>query len=65
MAKPTSIKSESLMTIDHVSEFCGVSVEDGPALDLRAGELPAAKLGNQWRVRPRDLDDFVRDRLVR
>jgi excisionase family DNA binding protein len=64
MAKPTSIKSESLMTIDHVSEFCGVSVKTVRRW-ITVGELPAAKLGNQWRVRPRDLDDFVRDRLVR
>lgn len=26
-------------------------------------ELPAARLGNQWRIRPRDLDLFIKDRL--
>jgi excisionase family DNA binding protein len=32
---------------------------------IKARELTAAQLGNQWRIRPRDLDLFVRDRLGR
>ena len=32
---------------------------------IKVRELTAAQLGNQWRIRPRDLDLFVRDRLGR
>lgn len=53
-----------LLDIKAVSEFCDVS-EKTVRRWISAGELQAAKLGNQWRIRPRDLDDFVRDRLVR
>jgi len=52
------------MTIDQVAEMCRVS-EKTVRRWIASAELPAAKLGNQWRIRPRDLDDFVRDRLVR
>lgn len=64
MTKPTSIMQEALMTIDQVAGICRVS-EKTVRRWIAAEELPAAKLGNQWRIRPRDLDDFVRDRLVR
>lgn len=64
MAKATSIQQEALMTIDQVAGLCRVS-EKTVRRWIAASELPAAKLGNQWRIRPRDLDDFVRDRLVR
>lgn len=64
MAKPTSLMQEPLMTIDQVAEMCRVS-EKTVRRWIASAELPAAKLGNQWRIRPRDLDDFVRGRLVR
>jgi excisionase family DNA binding protein len=62
MAKPNS--PESLLTIGQVADFCLVSNKTVRRW-IKAGELPAAQLGNQWRVRPRDLDLFVRDRLTR
>jgi excisionase family DNA binding protein len=55
---------ERLFTIPEVGAVLQVS-EKTVRRWITAGELPAAKLGNQWRIRPRDLDDFVRDRLVR
>jgi excisionase family DNA binding protein len=55
---------ETLLDIPAVAAVCGVS-EKTVRRWIQARELPAAKLGNQWRIRPRDLDDFVRDRLVR
>ena len=64
MTRATSTTQEALMTIDQVAVMCRVS-EKTVRRWIAAGELPAAKLGNQWRIRPRDLDDFVRDRLVR
>ncbi len=53
-----------LLTIPEVKDILRVS-EKTVRRWIAKGELPAAKLGNQWRIRPRDLDDFVRDRLVR
>jgi len=53
-----------LLDIPSIAEFCGVS-EKTVRRWISAGDLPAAKLGSQWRIRPRDLDDFIRDRVVR
>jgi excisionase family DNA binding protein len=53
-----------LLDIPAAAQVCCVS-EKTVRRWITAGELPAAKLGNQWRIRPRDLEDFVRDRLVR
>ena len=55
---------EPLLDIPAVAIACGVSAKTVRRW-IVSGELPAAKLGGQWRVRPRDLDDFVRDRLTR
>ncbi len=55
---------EPLMDIPDTARICGVS-EKTIRRWISGGELPAAKLGNQWRIRPKDLDDFIRDRLVR
>ncbi|MDE0780032.1 MAG: helix-turn-helix domain-containing protein, partial [Alphaproteobacteria bacterium] len=32
---------------------------------IKTGELTAAKLGAQWRIRPRDLDLFIHERMER
>lgn len=53
-----------LLTIPEVTDVLRVS-EKTVRRWIAAGELPAAKLGNQWRIRAHDLDHFVRDRLVR
>lgn len=57
-------KMEPLLTICATAEALGVS-EKTIRRWISGGLLRAAKLGNQWRIRPRDLEDFVRDRLVR
>jgi excisionase family DNA binding protein len=57
-------KMDPLLTIDATAEVLGVS-EKTIRRWISGGLLRAAKLGNQWRIRPRDLEDFVRDRLVR
>ena len=57
-------KPVRLLTIPEVKDILRVS-EKTVRRWITAGELPAAKLGNQWRIRPRDLDDFVRDGLAR
>jgi excisionase family DNA binding protein len=55
---------EQLFDIRVAAQVCRVS-EKTIRRWITAGELQAAKLGNQWRIRPRDLEDFIRDRLVR
>ncbi len=57
---PTS--SERLMTIPDAAEHVRVSVKTIRRW-ISSGDLPAAKLGFQWRIRPQDLTRFVRDRL--
>ncbi|MEL6226984.1 MAG: helix-turn-helix domain-containing protein [Pseudomonadota bacterium] len=53
-----------LLTISDVAQFCDVS-EKTVRRWIERGELPAAQLGNQWRIRPRDLDLFVHERVQR
>lgn len=55
--------SEGLLDIPGVANHCQVS-EKTVRRWIERGELRAAKLGNQWRIRPRDLEDFIRDRVM-
>ncbi|AWB48179.1 DNA-binding protein [Gemmobacter aquarius] len=59
-SSPTSL--ERLMTIPDAAEYVRVSTKTIRRWISR-GDLPAAKLGFQWRIRPQDLARFVRDRL--
>jgi len=63
MAEPKTVP-ERLLTIEDVAALCQVS-EKTVRRWISSTDLPAAKLGAQWRIRPRDLDLFVRDRLQR
>ena len=62
MTQPTSDKPERLLTIKETGAVCQVS-EKTIRRWINAKDLPAAKLGSQWRIRPRDLDLFIRDHL--
>ena len=62
MSKPSKPVPEQLLTIADAAEFLRVS-EMTIRRWIRARELIAAQLGSQWRIRPRDLDLFVRERL--
>lgn len=64
MNKPLIKRIDPLLDIPSVASICGVS-EKTVRRWIKARELPAAQLGNQWRIRPRDLDDYIRDRLFR
>jgi len=64
MDKPRNLKPEPLLDIPAVALICGVS-EKTVRRWIAAHELPAAKLGSLWRIRPRDLDDYIRDRMFR
>ena len=53
---------EPLLTIGDVATICQVSTKTvRPWID--SGVLRAAKLEMQWRIRPKDLELFVADRL--
>lgn len=62
-AKPTH-KPEPMLDISDVADVCRVS-EKTVRRWIKAGDLPAAKLGGQWRIRNRDLNAFVIDRMCR
>jgi excisionase family DNA binding protein len=63
---PNNIKQtqDSLLTIQEVATALRVS-EKTIRRWISTEVMPAAKLGAQGRVRSRDLQDFIRDRLVR
>lgn len=62
-AKPTQ-KPEPMLDIIDVAETCRVS-EKTVRRWIKTGDLPAARLGNQWRIFPRDLKTFVLERMCR
>jgi excisionase family DNA binding protein len=51
-----------LLTIRDVAAICRVS-EKTVRRWIEARDLRAARLGVQWRIRPRDLDLFIREHL--
>ena len=55
---------EKLLTINDVAALCQVSSKTVRRW-ITAGELPAAQLGAQWRIRPRDVDLFIHERMER
>ena len=55
---------ERMLTIPETAALLRVSVKTIRRW-ISCDELPAAKLGLQWRIRPQDLHRFVRDRLER
>jgi excisionase family DNA binding protein len=55
---------EQLLTINDVAALCRVSTKTVRRW-IKTRELTAAKLGAQWRIRPRDLDMFIHERMER
>lgn len=64
MPSRTNNKPEPMLDIIDVADVCRVS-EKTVRRWIHAGDLPAAKLGGQWRIRHRDLNAFVIDRMSR
>lgn len=62
MRPRTDAAPERLLTIPEAAELLRVSIKTIRRW-IDGGDLTAAKLGAQWRIRPRDLDRFVHDRL--
>jgi excisionase family DNA binding protein len=61
MADPQN-SPETLLTIEDVATLCRVS-EKTVRRWVKTRTLPAAKLGAQWRIRPRDFELFIRERV--
>ncbi len=57
-------RPEQLLTIDDVAALCRVSSKTVRRW-IKTRELTAAQLGAQWRIRPRDLDLFIHERMER
>jgi len=51
--------TDSLQSIQRTAELFGVSVKTVLRL-IKRGELSAYKIGNQWRVAPKDLEIFLK-----
>ena len=51
---------EPLLTIPNVAEICRVS-ERTVRRWIKAGELPAIRLGRQWRIVRKDLERIISD----
>ena len=64
MSKNQKATLAALLTIKDVKSICRVS-DKTVRRWIKARELPSALLGGQRRVRPRDLEIFIRDRLTR
>jgi excisionase family DNA binding protein len=64
MASKPKLLAEPMLDIIDVAETCRVS-EKTVRRWIKAGDLPAARLGNQWRIFPRDLKTFVLERMCR
>ena len=63
MAEPRNVP-QTLMTIDDVAALCRVSSKTVRRW-IKTRELTAAQLGAQGRLRPRDLDLFIHERMER
>lgn len=62
MPAPKTNNLPHLLTIKDAAAVCQVS-EKTIRRWIDAKELPAARLGAQWRLRPKDLDLFIREHL--
>lgn len=62
MPNPKTNNLPHLLTIKDTAAVCQVS-EKTIRRWIDAKELPAARLGSQWRIRPKDLDLFIREHL--
>ena len=62
MPSPKTESPDRLLTIPEAAALCRVS-EKTIRRWINDRELLAAKLGAQWRIRPRDLNLFIRERL--
>ncbi|OFV99073.1 MAG: hypothetical protein A3H94_05545 [Acidobacteria bacterium RIFCSPLOWO2_02_FULL_60_20] len=58
----TTIRSE-ILTPEEASRYLRVHSQT-VYRRLRAGKLPGAKIGDQWRIRKADLDDYLKGSMA-
>lgn len=58
MHKTTGSNLETFLTTDEVLGYLKTTPRTIYRL-IRTGELPAVRIGRQWRFRPRDLDAWI------
>ena len=63
-SRPKTPTLEPLLSIKRTADHYDVP-EKTVRRWIDNGELPAVKLSGQWRIRPRDLEMFVFERLQR
>lgn len=57
-AKEDALSNNELMTIKEVADFLRISTISAYSW-VRDGKLPAIRIGKEWRVRSRDLDEWL------
>jgi len=62
-AKEDSLAQNELMTIKEVADFLRISTISAYSW-VRDGKLPAIRIGKEWRVRSRDLDEWLEGRRI-
>ncbi|HUZ77536.1 MAG TPA: helix-turn-helix domain-containing protein [Chloroflexota bacterium] len=55
--------NNELMTIKEVADFLRISTISAYSW-VRDGRLPAIRIGKEWRVRSRDLDEWLELRRI-
>ena len=63
MADPQTFVTGRLLTVSEVADAMRVSNMTVYRL-IKAGELPAVRVGKNYRIRQRDLESFLNDRSV-
>lgn len=58
-----SLAHNELMTIKEVADFLRISTISAYSW-VREGKLPAIRIGKEWRVRSRDLDEWLEVRRI-
>ncbi len=64
MASKLNHRPEPMLDITDVAETCRVS-DKTVRRWIQTGDLPAARLGNQWRILQHDFKAFVLERMSR
>jgi excisionase family DNA binding protein len=56
--KSVAVQASALWTTEDVGGYLNVTPRTIYRL-IRTGELPAIRIGHQWRIRQRDLDEWI------
>lgn len=62
--RKTDMPTERVYTIDQVADWLGFNRKTVKRW-IESGELAASKLGQQYRIRQADLDEFMRRKQIK